>query len=384
MGSSVCIVGDLVGEHAYCARATFDEFIDFDGVRRWISTCDQKHGEYGSNCRPTLFNPAVLPKIGKRQVDLKVIDVDNMCVVYTPLRCKYIALSYVWGTNRRTRLVLTTHNEETLMQPGALANARNSIPNTILDAITVVRRLGERYLWVDSLCLVQDDAGELEECVAIMDLFYEMACLTIVAADGEDAWSAIQGVAPTPRRTNRRVREIAPGLNMTTTMDMDNLLRRSAYSTRAWTMQEEIISPRLLVFIDGQVYYSCAKSHYSEALNWPGRPLYDQYHSIASLYSSIFTDSVANFNALKSSCCTTSDATYPSRATFFGQLKVCFENSLFSQASIALKDCRHRLIDLCYSKIIWPQQVKSPAGEKAFQASPGQGGSTRPSTKMMT
>jgi hypothetical protein len=121
------------------------------------------------------------------------------------------------------------------MQPGALANARVLIPNTILDAITVVRKLRERYLWVDSLCLVQDDAGELQECVAIMDLFYEMAILTVVAAGGEGAWAGLQGVAPTPRRMNQHVREIAPGLNMTTMMDMDTLLRRSTYSTRAWT-----------------------------------------------------------------------------------------------------------------------------------------------------
>jgi hypothetical protein len=158
-----------------------------------------------------------------------------MCIVYAPLRCRYLALSYVWGVRKEVRLVLTSHNEETLMQPGALSNAQISIPNTIMDAISVVRKLRERYLWVDSLCLVQDDVGELHACVSLMDLFYEMAILTIVAADGGDAWAGLQGVEPTPRRMNRRVREISPGLNMTTMRDMDGMLRRSAYSTRAWT-----------------------------------------------------------------------------------------------------------------------------------------------------
>ena len=231
----VCISGDLLDKDPYCVRATFDEFIDFDSVNRWISKCNQEHRGYGGACCPTPFNLAILPRAGKRQLDFRVIDVNTMCIVYAPLRCRYIALSYIWGTRKKSRLVLTSHNEETLMQPGALAKARGSIPNTILDAITVARKLRERYLWVDSLCLVQDDAGELQECVAIMDLFYEMAILTIVAADGEDAWAGLQGVALTPRRMNRRVREIAPDLNMTTIMDMDVLLRRSTYSTRAWT-----------------------------------------------------------------------------------------------------------------------------------------------------
>lgn len=235
LGAYVCMSTDLLYESIHCARAKFDEFIDFDGVRQWISACNQKHGKHGGGCLPTPFNLAILPKTGKRQLDFRVIDIDNMCIAYAPQRCRYIALSYVWGTRKKSRLVLTSHNEETLMEPGALISARASIPNTILDAMTVVHKLQERYLWVDSLCLFQDDAGELEECVAIMDLFYEMSILTIVAADGEDSWAGLRGVEPTPRQLNRTVREIVPGLNMAIILDMDILLRRSTYSTRAWT-----------------------------------------------------------------------------------------------------------------------------------------------------
>ena len=60
-------------------------------------------------------------------------------------------------------------------------------------------------------------------------------------------------------------------------------------------MQEEIISPRLLVFIDGQVYYRCTESHYSEALNWPKKPLHDQYSAIGSLQYEIFRGPKASF-----------------------------------------------------------------------------------------
>lgn len=215
--------------------AALEAFIDLDNVRRWISSCDQGKGSYENECYSTPFNPAILPVTGKRQIDFRVIDVDTMSIIYAPRQCRYIALSYVWGAQKKSRLVLTSHNEEDLMQPGALEKSRKSIPNTILDAMTVVRKLHERYLWVDSLCLAQDDAAKLQECVRVMDMFYEMASLTIVAADGEDAWSGLQGVAPTPRRINRHIRQIVPGLNMTTTGDLEVLLRASTYSTRAWT-----------------------------------------------------------------------------------------------------------------------------------------------------
>jgi len=237
LGSYVCIAGQLAECKSYCARAQFPEWIDFDDVHRWISNCEQKHGSGDfPECSPATFNPAVLPRNSKRQLDFRLIDVEAMCIVYAPRQCRYIILSYVWGRRNKSRLVLTCDNEEALMEPGALAlsETRTSIPNTILDAMSVVRKLRERYLWVDSLCLLQDEANELQDCVAIMDLFYEMAVLTIVAASG-DAWSGLPGVAPTPRRINRLVRDITPGLKMTTIVDMDTLLRRSVYSSRAWT-----------------------------------------------------------------------------------------------------------------------------------------------------
>jgi hypothetical protein len=62
-------------------------------------------------------------------------------------------------------------------------------------------------------------------------------------------------------------------------------------------MQEEIISPRLLVFVDGQVYFRCGNSHYSEALNWPGKPLHDLLNSVGSLYYTIFSMSEASFQS---------------------------------------------------------------------------------------
>lgn len=231
----VCVAGNAINKWSYNVKTQFDEFIDFHQVHRWISACHQKHGGVGGDCRPALVDLAMLPRTGGRQLDFRVIDVNAMCIIYAPPRCRYIALSYMWGTRKKNRLVLTTRNEDTLMQPGALTNTRDSIPNTILDAISVVQKLRGRYLWVDSLCLLQDDSDELQDCVAIMNLFYETAILTIVAGDGEDAWAGLRGVSPTPRRLLPLAKDIVPGLKMTTLTDMELLLRRSTYSTRAWT-----------------------------------------------------------------------------------------------------------------------------------------------------
>jgi hypothetical protein len=234
-GTTLCHIGDPTGRLPFPARAAFDEWIDFNELKRWISVCDENHGVESSKCTSTPFHPGILPRSGKRQLDFRLIDVRAMCLIYPRPRCKYVALSYVWGATSRAKLTLTSHNEEALLQPAALERHRPMIPATIMDAIIVVRNLGEQYLWVDSLCIRQDDANELEACVAIMDLVYDMASFTIVAAGGEDAFSGIHGVPPTPRRMNRLVQDIVPGLKMTIVADVSELLRRSPYHSRAWT-----------------------------------------------------------------------------------------------------------------------------------------------------
>lgn len=235
LNSSICVASDsLLAEPNTCyARATFDEYIDFEDVGRWIQTCQKEHTQ--PDCCPSPFTSALLPRIGKRQLDFRVIDVQNMCITYAPLRCRYMALSYVLGTSKQSRLILERFNEDTLMQPGSLERTPSLIPNTIRDAITVVRRLQEQYLWVDFLCLVQDDPEEMEACTIIMNMVFEMAVLTIVAAGSEHAWDGLHGVEPTSRKFSRYIREIVPGLSMTTSKDVDSLVRRSTYATRAWT-----------------------------------------------------------------------------------------------------------------------------------------------------
>lgn len=241
LGAGIHIAGDggLAGRRPLVAREELDEWIDFSEVKRWIMDCDADHCVKtfkNDECMPLPFNPAVLPRTEKRQLDIRLVDVDDLCIVYAPLRAKYIALSYVWGQSNKPRLKLMSYNEEELSKPDALKTTWPLIPNTIRDAISVARQLGERYLWIDSLCILQDDANELQESVAVMDLFYEMASFTIIAAGGKDAFVGLEGVQPTRRSTRPNpVQEIIPGLKMTVVDSSDLLLRQSTYNTRAWT-----------------------------------------------------------------------------------------------------------------------------------------------------
>ncbi|KAI9768672.1 MAG: hypothetical protein M1839_003980 [Geoglossum umbratile] len=70
----------------------------------------------------------------------------------------------------------------------------HKIPTTVRDAIEVVKALGERYLWVDSVCIAQDSAEDKRHVIGNMHMIYSSATLTIVAADGKDAEAGLPGL----------------------------------------------------------------------------------------------------------------------------------------------------------------------------------------------
>ena len=127
-----------------------------------------------------------------------------MRIVSLPGNARYLALSYVWG--KMPFIQLTKSNAEMLKRKGSLKEQK--LPRTIEDAINLVSLLDERYLWVDALCIVQDDIVSKMEQIAQMDRIYLCAALTIVSAGGTEANSGLSGFAPGSRRSEQTIETI--------------------------------------------------------------------------------------------------------------------------------------------------------------------------------
>ena len=132
----------------------------------------------------------------------RLIDVNQDCVVEAPSDPDYAILSYVWGSLQREFLLALKSNFESLKVPGSICPENPLLPKTIRDAIILTKALGYRYLWVDSVCIVQDDASSITQINA-MDAIYSLADFTIVAASGVDADAGIHGSPDTPRMTHQ-------------------------------------------------------------------------------------------------------------------------------------------------------------------------------------
>ncbi|KAF6816028.1 hypothetical protein CPLU01_13987 [Colletotrichum plurivorum] len=158
-------------------------------------------------------------------------------------------------------------------KPGGLD--RDTLPEVIVDAIQLCAELGQRYLWIDRLCIVQDDMDTKGEQLDAMGVIYHRAFLTIVAL-GDGVTRGLPGVSSRPRPTSY----VNHSWDLLATMRnpmgdaripwVELAVQNSEWNDRAWTFQERFLSRRRLFFDEGQVYGNCCKERWSE--NTDGYP----------------------------------------------------------------------------------------------------------------
>ncbi|KAH7309687.1 heterokaryon incompatibility protein-domain-containing protein [Stachybotrys elegans] len=216
-------------------------FFDVSVAHRWLRYCEQHHGD---DC-----------SVGGRKLDfLVLIDCESQQIVHCDLKnVEYVALSYVWGSSgdSATKKARRKSRPRKLPQPVAL----DKLPATIHDAILVTTSLGFRYLWVDQLCIDQQDAKTKHKEIMRMGDIYKGAHVTIIAAAGEYSEYGLPGVRSS--RNQQPVARLGDAKITLTQCDPHVSILGSKWSTRRWTFQEGRLSRRRLVFTDQQVYFEC-------------------------------------------------------------------------------------------------------------------------------
>ena len=219
--------------------------IKYDLVKKWYLDCH--NGNCGSN--PSKSCGREMPR------SFRLIDVDSDCIVHSIQKPRYVALSYVWGAARALRNMKDTRKD--LEVKGSLLERAKELPNTIKDAISLTRKLGEQYLWVDSLCVIQDDPDDQAQQIAAMDLIYSSAILTIAAASGDTADAHLAGMPSNPREFHQHIEEMQ-GISLANRpSDFAQAIDKSVWNSRAWTLQERLLSPRILFVGKQRCFFSC-------------------------------------------------------------------------------------------------------------------------------
>lgn len=236
-------------------RARIEQGVDAAQIQSWLQSCLQDHGKL-CNLPPWLSHLPQLPT-------LRMIDVDQGCLVKMQEQCPYVALSYVWG--RDLQFKCTNSLLLSLEMKFGLLQHWEQIPRTVQDAVNLVRLLGLRYLWVDSLCIMQDSQADMQDQFPKMGQIYGNALLTIVAADGDDASTGLFNNSNTVSRVGRQCVRYSKDLGLLICPpNLNTVLKETRWASRGWTFQEALLSKRLFVFVDQTIYFSCRSTTWSE------------------------------------------------------------------------------------------------------------------------
>lgn len=165
-------------------------------------------------------------------------------------RGRYVALSHCWGPPEKHSIKTTTENLKRHLHCISFEN----LSRTFKDAVTITRKLNVQYLWIDSLCIIQDDTGDWEREAPTMGSVYENAYLTVCATGAADGTEGCFAVA------EEELAEVA--------VFDDNLgfmynYERAGYDilgplqSRAWATQEWILSRRQIHYCRGRLAWCC-------------------------------------------------------------------------------------------------------------------------------
>lgn len=244
------------------------EKTDFETVKSWISLCQNKHTKICS-----IEDPSFVP-------GLKLIDCITSNIILAEDK-PYVTLSYVWGSGSElsdnlNKLPETLPNTIKVRGSGSevsdnLNKLPETLPNTIKDAIIVTKNLGYRYLWVDRYCIDQKNKEELADQCGKMDLIYQNAELTIIAAVSKDPTYGLPGVSLRKRKAQHLTTcsKIGKHFLISTQTSLEGEVKETQWKTRAWTYQEALLSRRRLVFVEEQMYFECYGMYCYESVHFP-------------------------------------------------------------------------------------------------------------------
>lgn len=253
--SSVEDIKHLQYDEFHCIDSHTSSEATLGLARTWLDRCLQKH----SSCKLLSLKKDFVPA---RLIDTEPLPGSEWRLWITAKNeyrpATYTTLSHRWGT--ASFLNLTTQNI------GALEAGRplSALPKTFREAVEIARRLGVRFLWIDSLCILQDSLGDKdwqEQSAAMRDIYTHSVC-NIAATGAADS----HGGCYFPRDVSRVIpctisKNSQGSLSVDfTVVSMDlwtDDIERAQLNQRGWVLQERLLAPRTLHFAAQQIFWEC-------------------------------------------------------------------------------------------------------------------------------
>jgi hypothetical protein len=224
-------------------------------LREWIKVCDEHKCLPGTNKRL----PTRLIDVG----DSKSSGILRLDCSNPRQSSRYIALSHRWGDPKVHRAFSTHRSNINEFEKNI---DFDKLPRTFRDAVIVTRSLGVRYLWIDSLCIIQEDEEDWKAEAKRMEDVFSSAYCTIAATSASGMDAGFLKPRP-PRRCVTAQRGSESPFYVCEAIDnFRSDVELGQLNKRGWVFQERALSRRTIYFAENQVYWECGKGVHCETL----------------------------------------------------------------------------------------------------------------------
>ncbi|PPQ85695.1 hypothetical protein CVT25_002729 [Psilocybe cyanescens] len=228
----------------------------FDLARTWLNHCLSEH----QLCEEVRVTPASA-NVSAFPTYLVEIEPEKLHLCRSkdlPDRPRYLTLSHRWGGSHIMKLASSN------LSAFLFDIEVTSLPKTFQDAVLITRRLGYRYIWIDSLCIIQDSATHWKSESAIMGDIYRGSICTIAALGSTDGDGGCFK-SRNPLCFQRYTFELTSGQTVYMPPEKEKtILNRTGFGPtveplhqRAWVIQERMLSPRTLFYGSCGIYWEC-------------------------------------------------------------------------------------------------------------------------------
>ena len=244
-------------------------------LKKWLNACLRDH----PGCRIPAPGEQATAEEADVTLPTLVVDIGSAAPFSDPvlvqthgLKGRYVALSHCWGQGKATRAL--KQNLQDYMKSIPMQN----LCANFQDAVEVARKLGFRYLWIDSLCIVQDDAADWERESARMADVYSNASLVISAANSSSADEGFLKQRPSFKTVTLPfkygsgpvIAHITIGEQTSDEIHRDNFrqdVEHGPLAKRGWTLQERLLARRNIFFGQEEFHWECRSARWSESTN---------------------------------------------------------------------------------------------------------------------
>jgi hypothetical protein len=204
---------------------------NFDIIKTWISKCSETHKECNAPQPPEVTLPTRLIWIRRHP---RLVTSDKL-----PGGTRYIALSHCWGLKPIFSL------RKAILDDLLERIPVEKLPKTFRDAMLITMKLGIHYIWIDSLCIIQDSEDDWQHEASRMQYVYSSCWLNLAATGFHDG---SRGMI---------TKKIMLGWQYDEGDYWIPQVEKAPMNQRAWVMQERLLSPRTLHFGVGHIAWEC-------------------------------------------------------------------------------------------------------------------------------